>query len=436
MLALIAVANVSWFLWGHGSVGMTPHVPAQNLADAVLQFVMTVAVDARAMPLFAFLFGYGMVQFYRSRLDRGIEPRVVRIMMRRRHWGLILLGLLHAALLFYGDILGAYGLAALLLVWIFFGRRSRTLRIWIIVISAVMAVGSVFSVISALALTFFAPPETITEMEAGMGGFDTGLIRDRGFAQPYLITIPVRVLIWIPLTAQAAFAVIVPLAIMIGWLAARARVLDEPWNHVRLLRRVAIGGIAIGWLGGLPDALMHAGMLPLPEAANWAFTGVTYLTGLACGLGYAAAFGLLALRREGRGHGPVAQAAPASAAAEATAPAERAYGVPATADAPVPTRSPGPVVRALSALGQRSLTFYLFQSVVLAPLFAAWGLGVAQYVSTTGALAIAFGVWVISLPVSLAMDSRGMRGPAEMLLRTMTYGKHDPRPERASFPVG
>src|SRR5699024_11022129 len=29
MLVLIAVANVSWFLWGHeGAVGMTPHVPA------------------------------------------------------------------------------------------------------------------------------------------------------------------------------------------------------------------------------------------------------------------------------------------------------------------------------------------------------------------------------------------------------------------------
>ena len=29
MLALIAIANVSWLLWGHeGGVGMTPHVPA------------------------------------------------------------------------------------------------------------------------------------------------------------------------------------------------------------------------------------------------------------------------------------------------------------------------------------------------------------------------------------------------------------------------
>src|SRR5699024_6339953 len=35
--------------------------------------------------------------FYRSRIDRGTPPQIVRIMMRRRHWGMILLGLLHAA---------------------------------------------------------------------------------------------------------------------------------------------------------------------------------------------------------------------------------------------------------------------------------------------------------------------------------------------------
>src|SRR5690625_3049477 len=136
MLALIAVANVSWLLWGHdGSVGLTPHVPAQGTADSVLQFAMTVAVDHRAMPLFAFLFGYGMVQFHRSRTDRGIQPRIVRVMMRRRHWAMVLLGLLHAALLFSGDVLGAYGVAALLLVWIFFDRRDRTVLIWICVIA-------------------------------------------------------------------------------------------------------------------------------------------------------------------------------------------------------------------------------------------------------------------------------------------------------------
>lgn len=390
MLVLIALANVSWLLWDHESVGMTPHVQPTGPVDAVVQFVMTVAVDHRAMPLFAVLFGYGMVQFSRSRLDRGIEPRIVRIMLRRRHGALILLGLLHAALLFYGDVLGAYGIAGLLLVWLFFRRRQRTLVIWVGVLGGLMLLYAIFSVISALMLTYAAPPEAISEMEAGQAGFDMGRFRDLAYAQAYPITILTRVLIWIPTTVQAGLMVITPMAILLGWLAARHRVLDEPGDHVRLLKRVAIAGLAVGWLGGAPDALMNAGMLPLPDAVSWAFMGLNLLTGLACGLGYAALFGLLAVRLEAR-----------------------------------PTGS-GPLGRAISAVGQRSLTFYLFQSVVLAPLMAGWGLGLGQHLSTTGALTVAFAVWLASLPIAAALESRDLRGPAEVVLRRLTYGKHDP----------
>lgn len=444
MLALIAIANVSWLLWGHGSVGMTPHVPAQTLSDQVLQFLMTIMVDHRALPLFAFLFGYGMVQFYRSRIDRGIPPQIVRIMMRRRHWGMILLGLLHAALLFYGDILGAYGLAAVLLVWIFFDRRDRTLRIWICVIAAITTLFALFSLFGGVMTTLFTPDDVLAEMAAGTQAFSPELLRDLAYAQSYPVTVLVRAGLWVPTTIQGALTMVVPLAIMLGWLAARHRVLDEPWNHVPMLRRLAIGGIALGWLTGLPDALMIAGLLPLPEAVYWMFAGMNYLGGLICGLGYAAAFALLAMRLEGRtAHpGPAPVTGPAEPESSAVtspvepepstlAPAQLAYGVAARTDGPAPGRSPGPLPRALSAVGQRSLTFYLLQSVLLVPLMAAWGLGIAAHISTTGAVAIAFVVWLLCLPIASVMDARGMRGPAERLLRAMTYGKHDPRPGRA-----
>ena len=75
---------------------------------------MGLGVDGRSFPLFAFLFGYGMVQFFRSRIDRGLAHRTVRRMLRRRHWAMLLLGFLHALLLFLGDILGAYAIAGLL----------------------------------------------------------------------------------------------------------------------------------------------------------------------------------------------------------------------------------------------------------------------------------------------------------------------------------
>lgn len=84
-------------------------------------------------------------------------------------------------------------------------------------------------------------------------------------------------------------------------------------------------------------------------------------------------------------------------------------------------------MRALSAVGQRSLTFYLFQSLLLAPIMAGWGLGLGVHLSTAGAVGIALAVWLLSLPIAAQLGSRNLRGPAEMLLRRMTYGRYDPR---------
>ncbi|MEE1618102.1 DUF418 domain-containing protein [Brachybacterium sp. J153] len=427
MLALIAIANVSWYLWGAStSVGGTPHIPADGPLDTVAQVVMTIAVDHRAMPLFAFLFGYGMVQFYRSRIDRGLEPVAVRRMLRRRHWAMLLLGALHAALLFFGDILGVYAVSALVLVWWFFGRRTRTLQIWVIVISALMLLFALFSIASGLAMALFVPEEALAEIEMASAGSDLGFTRGLAYDTPYLVSILYRLGMWaFALPAAAILGAALP--ILLGWLAGRRRILDEPWRHVDLLRRTAVIGIAIGWLGGLPEALAITGIYELPAAAPWMLTGLTSLTGVACGVGYAALFGLIAVRWEGRRPGTAADGsdAPGRFDDAALTAAERSYGVPAAALVPQRTRQAGLLEQTLAAVGQRSLTFYLFQSLLLAPLMASWGLGLGGVLSTAPALAIAFAVWLLSLPIAAWMGARGMRGPAERLLRRMTYGTID-----------
>ena len=162
-----------------------------------------------------------------------------------------------------------------------------------------MVAGALFSLLSGLAIALFVPPEALAEIEAGMAQAGTGDARPLAYDTPYLVSVLYRVSLWVAVTPFAALTM-APLPILLGWLAARRRILDEPWRHRTLLRRVAVGGVAIGWLGGLPEALAVAGVLPLPAAAPWMLTALTSLTGVACGAGYAAAFGLLALRLEGR----------------------------------------------------------------------------------------------------------------------------------------
>jgi uncharacterized membrane protein YeiB len=82
------------------------------------------------------------------------------------------------------------------------------------------------------------------------------------------------------------------------------------------------------------------------------------------------------------------------------------------------------VVGALTALGRRSLSGYLFQSVAWAVLDWPFmlGLGTATAGPTFAAAASATVVWLVSLVAALVMQRRSYCGPAETLLRRLVYG--------------
>lgn len=429
MLAMIALANVSWFLWGRPAVGASAHPLTGSTLDRVLQTIVIITVDGRIYPLFAFLFGYGIVQFFRSRMDRGVTPKDVRRMLRRRHWAMILLGFLHAALLFMGDILATYGLIGLVLVWILFGRSTRVLSVIAGVMSLAVLAYALMSMAGAAAL-LMGPPEAL-EAAAGNAGFSAETMKASAHGnESFLAGMIARIGNWAFILVQQLLMPMIPVAIILGWIAARHRVLDEPWAHRRLLTWVAIGGITGGVLGGLPSGLKHLGVLPLPDGLFWAFMGLHSLTGLIGGIGCVALFALLATMLDRRapqdafapgGSAPSAPPALPAGLQGAPAWALRAYGRPARPYGE-PTEAPGLLVRAVAAVGKRSLTFYLAQSVVWALVLSSTGFGLGATISPTAAFLLALATWALCLPVALLLESRGMRGPAEVLLRRLTYG--------------
>ena len=76
---------------------------------------------------------------------------------------------------------------------------------------------------------------------------------------------------------------------------------------------------------------------------------------------------------------------------------------------------------ALVALGRRSLSGYLTQSLVFVPALTAWGLGLGAHLSSATAMLVGIGVWLLTVVVAHRMDLAGVRGPAEVLLRRLTY---------------
>ena len=386
MLLLIAIANVSWHLWGHPTGLSSAHPTDGGPVDTVLATLSLIFVDGRIYPMFAFLFGYGMVQFARSRAGRGIPAQSIGRMLVRRHIWLIVFGFVHALLLFNGDVLGAYGLAGLVLGGIFFRRTDRTLKIVSWVFAGLLALFALLAGAMA-ALMLLLPSEVKDEITASMAA-QSGSLTDAFSGQSnFFLAALARGGMWLVSTPATLLMLTFPLAIVLGWLAARRGLLEAPADHRRTLARIAVWGILIGAVGALPDALVFAGVLPLPEMIAWAFSGLNAVTGVAGGIGYAALFGLLALRIGS---------------------------------------APGVIGRAVAGIGRRSLSFYLLQSVVFAPLLTAWGFGLGQHIGTTGAFAIAVAVWVLSLVLAIVLDAQNRRGPAEVLLRRLTYGRDDP----------
>ena len=172
---------------------------------------------------------------------------------------------------------------------------------------------------------------------------------------------------------------------LMGVWAARRRLLDEPGHHRRLLMRVAAVGIGVAVAGGLPLALAAPGLWEPGQLWVQLVTGGLHtVSGTAGGLGYAALAGLAAASVQAR---------------------------------------QGPVTRALASCGERSLSCYLAQSVVFVLVLTPYAGGLGGTLGSASVAVLAAATWGVTVVLSDLARRSGRRGPAEVLLRRLTYGR-------------
>ncbi|WP_188037844.1 DUF418 domain-containing protein, partial [Actinotalea sp. JY-7885] len=365
MLLLIALANVGFYRYG------TALDPYQNpvdasAADRVAMFVEQLLVAERSRPMFAVLYGFGLAMMASRMRSRGATAGAVRAVLARRSTWLVVLGVLHGVLLFAGDIIAAYGatgFVALALVQ----ASDRALRRWLWGSLAYVAVGMTTFLAAATLLT-----DDATAAGAPLMGrtyaqsMVTGLVAEVGGIAMVLVLLGFVPLVVVGVMLQRA-----------GWLTA-------PGQHLPGLRRVFRSGMAVNVVSALPVALIALGVWQPGPGGMFAASYATLLGGMYAGIGYVCGFALLAHRRQGRGH-------------------RGATG-------------------ALAALGERSLTGYLGQSFLLAPLLSPWGLGLGEGLHPLASFGLAAAAWLLTLAAATLMAARGVRGPFEALLRRLTYG--------------
>jgi uncharacterized protein len=87
----------------------------------------------------------------------------------------------------------------------------------------------------------------------------------------------------------------------------------------------------------------------------------------------------------------------------------------------LPSRRHRPVVDALAATGQRSMTCYLAQSVVWALAFTPFLLDLAGTLTVSTTALLACLTWMLTVVLADWMRRAGHRGPVEVLIRRVTY---------------
>jgi uncharacterized protein len=82
--------------------------------------------------------------------------------------------------------------------------------------------------------------------------------------------------------------------------------------------------------------------------------------------------------------------------------------------------------RSLAAVGRTALSNYLLQSILCTFIFYGFGLGLYGSVERVGQLAIVLGVWGLQLVISPLWLKHFRFGPAEWVWRALSYGRRPP----------
>ncbi|MET8704397.1 DUF418 domain-containing protein [Kitasatospora sp. NPDC004723] len=333
--------------------------------DTGVRAVVALLFEAKFFLLFSFLFGYSFTLQLDSAERRGARftPRFLR-----RLAGLFVLGVLHAVLLFPGDILTTYAVLGLILLALHRIRPRTAVRTAVVL----FAVTSTAYLLLALALrgadggdpaAVAADAQRATE--ALRGGFGS-------VVGAHLDQLPSVVFLLVFFQAPAALA-----AFLLGLAAGRHRALSDLARHERTLRRLQAVGFPLGLLGAgvyTWSALAHPGV-----SAQVFALGVDVITAPVLAAAYAATVLRIARGRHGRR-----------------------------------------LVAVLAPPGRMTLTNYLTQSLVCVLVFTGVGAGLVGRVAPAGVALIGVALFAVQAVCCRRWLARHPYGPVEWLLRALT----------------
>ena len=340
----------------------------------------SVVFDLKMMGLFSMLFGAGVLLYAGKQTATGKPPR--GLWFRRMFW-LLVIGLVHAYLIWDGDILVPYALCGILVLW-----WVRRLPAWALLTVSVLflSVGALLNVGHGLTwdsmpesqraqeAQFFMPsPEQTQEQLSKMLGSYAGVVAHRA---PFVFMAQTLYFVAFFLWRCAGMMMLGMALYKWGFLDGRL----SPGTYARTAAVCLVLGLSLAAFGVAQLEQVAFAMPQRTIADLWNYAGSALAS-----VGYASA--LILVVRRGAAEG---------------------------------------LRRRLAAVGQMALSNYLFQSVASSVLFLGWGLGLAGRFDYFQQLFIVAAIWAVQLAVSPVWLTRHRFGPAEWVWRSLTYWQRQP----------
>lgn len=357
--------NAPYFLYG-GAGQFWPSTVSHSV-----QAVSDIFFQASFYTLFSFMFGFGL-QMMKERLDD--KHIAYRPVIFRRLIVLIGFGLIHAFLIWHGDILLSYGVFGMVL-FAFFQVKARNLVIW--------AVGMLMFLVIPLTISLYAARDLLGNnvnylaIEKANKNYGSGNLLDI-WQQNWVDwsysnspgSLPFLALSLIPM-------------FLFGMAICKKKWLHAPSDHLSVIK--------LTWmLTGILFIVFKAGPYLIGHPA-WMQLLQDNIGGSASAVFYVLSITLMCRTEAGKRW-----------------------------------------VLPLTWVGRMSLSNYIFQSIISFILFYSVGFGLYGRISPLYSLLIVIVVYGLQVVGSKVWLSQFKYGPLEWLWRTLTYGKKQPLKRKAT----
>lgn len=334
--------------------------------DIILQQLLDIYVQSSFYPLFSMLFGYGLAMQYVKAQSTGTN---FYQFAPKRMIVLFAIGILHAVLIWWGDILTTYAFCGVFLIaFMRFPAKGLLTLAFIINIFGQMFFLGMYSLSGLFTEATNTMPADITSIQNSIAAYGVGSWMDAFMQRLEDLKLQLGVFMWV-----SALFTILPY-MLFGAALAKWRLIERAREKLVVWIILAVVGLGVG---------IFLKSLPIANDQTFGYEYIqVYMGGPILAVGYMAVIVLLT-------------------------------------QLPVLLKLLSPIAKA----GRMSLTLYISQSIICTTLFYYWGFGLFGKVDVEMGIYIALGIFIVQVLFAELWFSKFKQGPLEFLIKRLTYGK-------------